>query len=59
MRSEAALFPDLNPPARRDREISAGVEGFLWGPSAVELDGEGRLYIADTLRHRLQVYQIN
>ena len=59
LRSEAALFPDLNPPARRDREISAGVEGFFWGPSAVKLDGEGRLYIADTLRHRLQVYRIN
>ncbi len=59
LRSEAILFPDLDPPARRDREISAGVEGFFWGPSAVKLDGEGRLYVADTLRHRLQVYQVN
>ena len=59
LRSEADLFPELDPPVRREREISAGVEGYFWGPSAVKLDGQGRLYVADSLRHRLQVYQIN
>ena len=57
LRYEADLEPEINPPARRDREISAGVEGRFWGPSAVKLDGEGRMYVADTLRHRLQIYQ--
>ena len=59
LRYEAALFPELDPPYRRDREISAGVEGFFWGPTAVKLDGKGHLYVADSLRHRLQIYQID
>ena len=59
LRYQADLFPELDPPARRDREISAGVEGYFWGPSAVMLDDAGRLYIADSLRHRLQVYLTN
>ncbi|MCH9016986.1 MAG: hypothetical protein IIB89_04375 [Chloroflexi bacterium] len=59
LRYEADLFPELDPPYRRDREISAGVEGFFWGPTAVKLDGKGHLYVADSLRHRLQIYQID
>ena len=59
LRYESDLFPELNPPVRRDREISAGVEGYFWGPSAVMLDDAGRLYVADSLRHRIQVYQTN
>ena len=59
LRYEADLIPELNPPGRRDREISAGVEGFFWGPTAVKLDGQGRLYVADSLRHRLQVYRLD
>ena len=57
LRYEADLAPELNPPARRDREISAGVESFFWGPTAVKLDGRGRMYVADSLRHRIQVYR--
>ena len=59
LRYAADLFPELDPPAKRDREISAGVEGFLWGPTAVKLDGQGNLYVADSLRHRLQIYKTN
>jgi hypothetical protein len=59
LRTEADLFPELDPPAHRDREISAGVEGYFWGPSAVKLDGDSRLIVVDSLRHRLQIYQIN
>lgn len=59
LRYKADLFPEIDPPARRDREISAGVEGYFWGPSAVKLDGQGHLIVVDSLRHRLQVYEIN
>lgn len=59
LRYAADLFPELNPPARRDREISAGVEGYFWGPTAVKLDNQGHVYVADSLRHRLQVYTTN
>ena len=57
LRNEADLVPELDPPARRDREISAGVESYFWGPTAVKLDGQGRMYVADCLRHRLQIYE--
>jgi len=57
LRNEANLFPELDPPVRRDREISAGVEAYFWGPTAVKLDGAGNLYVADSLRHRLQIYK--
>ena len=59
LRYESDLFPELDPPGRRDREISAGVEGYFWGPSTVVLDDAGRFYVADSLRHRLQVYQVS
>ena len=57
LRYAADLRPEIDPPGRRDREISAGVESFFWGPTAVKLDGQGRLYVADSLRHRLQIYE--
>jgi DNA-binding beta-propeller fold protein YncE len=37
----------------RNREV----ERFLWGPTAVKLDAANRLYIADSCRHRLQIYR--
>ena len=57
LRYEADLEPELDRPGRRDREISAGVERLFWGPTAVKLDGQGRVYVADSLRHRLQIYR--
>ena len=38
-------------------EVSARVEAFFWDPIAVEIDQQGRLIVADSLRHRLQVYR--
>lgn len=43
--------------ANDPHEVSSRVEGYLWDPTAIEIDPEGRLIITDTLRHRLQVYQ--
>ena len=40
-----------------EHEISARVETYFWDPIAVEIDPEGRLVVADSLRHRLQIYQ--
>jgi DNA-binding beta-propeller fold protein YncE len=34
-------------------------EKVLWAPVAVKVDGDGRVVIADTMRHRFQVYQKN
>ena len=40
-----------------EHEISARVEAYFWDPIGVEIDPEGRLVVADSLRHRLQIYQ--
>ena len=58
-RDAADLEPAIDAPAERHREESAAVEKLLWGPTAVKLDGEGRIYIVDSCRHRIQVYQKN
>ena len=37
--------------------ISSQIEPYFWGPVSVNLDREGRLYVSETNRHRLQIYQ--
>ncbi len=56
-RLSADLEPEVSPRSERFREESANVEKLLWGPTAVKLDSQGRVYIVDSLRHRLQVYR--
>ena len=56
-RLQANLEPEINPRGEYDREVSANIEKLLWGPTAVKLDGQGRIYIVDSMRHRLQIYQ--
>ena len=55
-RRAANLEPVIDSPGERNREESAGIEKLLWGPTSVKLDSAGRIYIADSCRHRLQVY---
>ena len=51
------VTPDL--PAQYDTpyQISAQIEQYFWGPGSVNLDAEGRLYVTESARHRVQVYQ--
>jgi len=57
LRLEADLSPVVDPPERKDREESANVEKLFWGPTAVKLDGRGNILVADSCRHRIQVYR--
>ena len=62
IRREANLEPEISPRPGYDLhgyewERSANVEKLLWGPTSVKLDAEGRIYIVDSLRHRLQIYR--
>jgi DNA-binding beta-propeller fold protein YncE len=57
-RLAADLEPQINPRSDHHRETSANVEKLLWGPTSVKLDGQGRIYIVDSLRHRLQIYRL-
>ena len=58
-RREADLAPAVNPWRDHHRETSAGVEARFWGPTAVNLDDEGRIYVVDSCRHRVQIYRKN
>jgi DNA-binding beta-propeller fold protein YncE len=56
-RKRADLEPGGKHHRRPSREESASTEKLLWGPTAVKLDVQGRVYIVDSCRHRLQIYR--
>jgi DNA-binding beta-propeller fold protein YncE len=57
-RHKANLEPSLSLSAADDpREKSATIEKLFWGPTAVKVDGLGRIYVVDSCRHRVQVYR--
>ncbi|PON10484.1 hypothetical protein C2W62_49815 [Candidatus Entotheonella serta] len=57
-RQHADLEPELDLlPSDGPREASASIEKLFWGPTSVKLDREGRLYVVDSCRHRIQIYQ--
>ena len=57
-RAKSNLEPDMEFNSDDPHEESAHIEKYLWGPTAVALDDEGHLYVVDSNRHRLQVYDI-
>ena len=36
---------------------SASIEKLFWGPTSVKFDARGRVYVVDSLRHRVQIYE--
>ena len=56
-RYQSNLTPPLPPHLNTPYHISSQTEPYFWGPVAVSLDREGRLYVVETNRHRFQVYQ--
>ena len=57
-RQKANLEPELNLLPTDDlREESASIEKFFWGPIAVKVDDQGRLYVVESCRHRIQIYR--
>ena len=56
-RASADLEPDLEPFGGDPHEESAHVENFFWAPVSVKLDGDGRLYVTESNRHRVQIYE--
>ena len=36
---------------------SSIIEPYFWGPISVKLDGQGRLYVTESNRHRIQIYE--
>ena len=56
-RDRSNLIPPLPGHLNTPYHISSQSEPYFWGPVSVTLDREGRLYVTETNRHRLQVYQ--
>ena len=55
----AKLKLDANPEMWKEREMAQGMERekLFWGPIAVEVDDQGRIFVLESNRHRIQVYR--
>ena len=51
------LTPTLPPHLESPYLISSQTEPYFWGPVSVTVDAGNRLYVTESNRHRLQVYQ--
>jgi DNA-binding beta-propeller fold protein YncE len=57
-RHKANLEPELTwSPSDELRDESASIEKLFWGPIAVKVDDQDRLYVVESCRHRIQVYR--
>ena len=56
-RATANLEPDIEYFNDDPHEESSHIEKYFWAPISVRLDDAGRLYVTDSNRHRIQVYE--
>lgn len=56
-RAISNLTPELPPHFNTPHLISSQTEPYFWGPASVNLDAQGRLYVTESSRHRIQIYQ--
>ena len=56
-RAASNLTPDLPPQFDTPSMVSWQTEALFWGPTSVNLDTEGRLFVTEVSRHRLQIYR--
>jgi DNA-binding beta-propeller fold protein YncE len=56
-RARSALDKDIDFFVDDPHERSSHIEKLFWAPTSVKLDDAGRLYVTDSNRHRLQIYQ--
>ena len=56
-RATADLEPEIEYFVSDPHEESSHIEKYFWSPRSVKLDADGVLYITDSNRHRIQVYQ--
>ena len=56
-REKANLEPKIQYFNEDPHEESSHIEKLFWGPVSVLLDNEERLFITETNRHRIQLYE--
>ena len=56
-RARANLEPEIDYFVDEPHEESSHIEKYFWSPVSVKLDRDGNLYVTESNRHRIQVYQ--
>ena len=56
-RERSNLTPELPPHLNTPYHVSSQSEPYFWGPVSVRFDAGGRLYVVESSRHRMQIYQ--
>ena len=56
-RATAQLEPEIDLFDGDPHEESSHIEKYFWAPVSVKLDGDGRLYVTESNRHRIQIYE--
>ena len=56
-RDRAQLVTELPEHLRTPYHVSSQTEPYFWGPVSVRIDRQQRLYVIESNRHRIQVYQ--
>ena len=56
-RSRADLEPEIEYFVDDPHEESSHIEKYFWSPVSIKLDRDGNLYVTESNRHRIQIYQ--
>ena len=56
-RDRSDLEPELAPEVNTAHEESARIERYFWSSVSVKLDRVGRLYVTESNRHRIQIFE--
>ena len=56
-RATADLEPEIELFGGDPHEESSFIEKYFWAPVSVKLDDDGRLYVTESNRHRVQIYE--
>lgn len=56
-RASSDLEPDVDFFVDDPHEESSHIEKLFWAPVSVKLDQDGRVYVTESNRHRIQIYQ--
>jgi DNA-binding beta-propeller fold protein YncE len=56
-RDNSNLEPDIEFFNDDPHEESSHIEKYFWAPTSVKLDSKGRMYVTESNRHRVQIYE--
>lgn len=58
-RGRANMEPEIDFFIDDPHEVSSHIEKYFWAPTSIKLDDQGRMYVTESNRHRIQIYQRN